>query len=275
MPMTDHFLTFIPQSVWMAVCHCDRRVLFLCALQFCDSWRPCSKVLRCSSVWKTAWLFVLLFLLHSLFTLVVYVSVSITFSLFLYRSLSAPTTFFSLLLCIFCFVSLPLPSVFPSGILQRLGAGPNQHFCSGWSLHSKVQRPAWGKLPSHTNRTMNTHNGHSPWHTVSEFSTLQAHAVEIGVRCIQCHPLYLMFSCCSCHLCHTELKHYLNVWFFSSSSYLIHSLPMPIPFGHTDCVYLSSLPQECIVCCICPPPPLLLSMTLLWCSIFLSELANL
>lgn len=23
MPMTDHFLTFIPQPSWMAVCHCD------------------------------------------------------------------------------------------------------------------------------------------------------------------------------------------------------------------------------------------------------------
>lgn len=79
--------------------------LFWCTLQFCDSWRPSSKMLRFSSVWKTAWLFVLLFLLHSLFTFVVYVRVSVTFSLFLYRPLRS--NFFSLpSSLIFCSVSL-------------------------------------------------------------------------------------------------------------------------------------------------------------------------
>lgn len=65
--------------------------LFSCSLPFCDGQRTSSKMLRCSSVWKTAWFFffffLLLFLLHSLFTFVVYVSVSVTFSLFLFRFL--------------------------------------------------------------------------------------------------------------------------------------------------------------------------------------------
>lgn len=100
--------------------------LFSCTLQFCDSWRPSSKMLRCSSVWKTAWLFVLLFLLHSLFTFVVYVSVSVTFSLFLYRSLCSHF-FFSLHLFMFCSVSLTFS-------LSLYHLYFHQVFSNGWVL---------------------------------------------------------------------------------------------------------------------------------------------
>ncbi len=133
--------------------------LFSCTFQFCDSWRPSSKMLRCSSVWKTAWLFVLLFLPHPLCTFVVYISVSATFSLFLYRFLLSHFSSFSSsssFVLSLCF-SLFLSSLFTSDILQRLCLGPNQHFCSGWCPRSKVQRHAWGELLSHTTTAMNTY----------------------------------------------------------------------------------------------------------------------
>lgn len=203
--------------------------LFSCTLQFCDSWRPGSKMLRCSSVWKAAWLFSLLFLLHYLFTYVVCVSVSVTFSLFLYRSLCSH--FFSLSSSLSFVVYLSFMSfVFPSGTLQRLGPGPNQNISSGWCLCSKVQRPAGGEMLTHTYRNVNTHK-ETPAHAVLEstFSTLQAHSVEKGVRRSQCHPLHLMFSCCFCHLCHILEFIWNTVWMLDFAL-LISSRIYPCPY---------------------------------------------
>lgn len=272
MPMTDHFLTFILQPVWMAVCHCDRRFLFSCTLQFCDSWRLGSKMLRYSSIWKTARLFVLLFLLHYLFTFVVCLCQCNT--LIISSSLTLLPSLLSLCLFLFCLcLSLSLPSVFPSGIHQRLCPGPKQHFCSSGYLRSKVQRPAWGELASHTNKATNTQT--------------DTHSIRVRVLnsagsrwCNRCqtysapstssHVFMLLLPLVSSSW--TRLRHHLNVWFLCCL--LLHTWPMSVPFHHTNCGYLSSPLWECIVCFICPPLLLLLALTLLWWSVLASGLAN-
>lgn len=84
MPMADHFLTFILQPVLMAVCHCDR--LLFVFMYFTVVWQLKTWLLKAEVLirLKDSLTFVLLFFFRSLFTYVVYVPVSVTFSLFLY-----------------------------------------------------------------------------------------------------------------------------------------------------------------------------------------------
>lgn len=207
--------------------------LFSCILQLCDSWKPGSRWLRCSSVWKTSWLFVPLFSFHSLFTSVVYVPVSVTFSLFLHRPVCSHVflaVFFLLSLSSVCCIRYPLQSLFP---------GLNQHFWSGWCLHSKVHSPAWGELLS--KRATNTHIVH--------FNAGSCCWNRDAV-CIQCHPLHLVLSHCFCHLCLIPEFIWNITWMLAVSFNLYHSLPTR--FCHNNCWYLSSLLCKFSVYFVCP-----------------------
>lgn len=136
MPMTDHLLTFIPRPVWMAPCHRDSFAFCFRALyDDGDSWRPRlqnAEVLICL---KDSLTFARCsFSPRSPRTLVVNISVSATFSLFLYRfffpcsSSPSSSSFFVL--------ALPFSlSVICISIRHSPGAGgfpgPNRYFSSG------------------------------------------------------------------------------------------------------------------------------------------------
>ena len=110
MPMTDHLLTFIPRPVWMAPCHRDSFAFCFRALyDDGDSWRPRlqnAEVLICL---KDSLTFARCsFSPRSPRTLVVNISVSATFSLFLYRFFFS-LLLFSLLFIFFCSRSPFLP----------------------------------------------------------------------------------------------------------------------------------------------------------------------
>lgn len=145
--------------------------LFSCTLQFCDSWRPTSKMLRCSSVWKTAWLFLLLFLVRSPSAFVVYVSVSVTFSLFLYRSLCSQ--FFSLSSSLSFILSFSFIICISIRYSPKAGSWTQPaFFVLVDAFRSKVQKPAWGELLCLTNRAMNTHTDAHDWSPHSQLCRL-------------------------------------------------------------------------------------------------------
>ena len=205
--------------------------LFSCTLQFCDSWRRGSKMLRCSSVWKTAWLFCCSF--SFALTLALVVCLCQCNILIISLSVSPLPLHFSPFLCIFCFLTLSLTSICISiGYPPKAGTWTKPAFfvCSGWCLCSKVQRPAWGEVLSLTQT--------EPW-------------THMWTRSIRMHILSSAGSCCwnrcqmhsmpstSSHVfmlllplvsySRTYLKHSLNVWFFYS--YLLHSVPISLPFS--------------------------------------------
>lgn len=272
MPMTDHFLTFILQPVWMAVCHCDRRFLFSCTLQFCDSWRLGSKMLRYSSVWKTARLFVLLFLLHYLFTFVVCLCQCNT--LIISSSLTLLPSLLSLWLFLF------------SAFLYLYHLYFHQVFTKGCVLD---QSSIFVPVDTCVQRFRDLLEVNWPLTRTKPRTHRQTHTHSIRVRvlnsagsrcCNRCqtysapstssHVFMLLLPLVSYSW--TRLRHHLNVWFLSRL--LLHTWPMSVPFHHTNCGYLSSPLWECIVCVICPPLLLLLALTLLWCSVLASGLAN-
>lgn len=122
MPMTDHFLTFIPQPAWMAVCHCDSLLFVSCSLPLCDSRRTSTKMLRCSSVGKMARLFGCSFA----FTLIFFFFCCkclchVTTSLFLFQFLHSHVSSCS------SFLSLFSPSFFDLEFFQAISVGGAIH----------------------------------------------------------------------------------------------------------------------------------------------------
>ena len=148
MPMTDHLLTFIPRPVWMAPCHRDSFAFCFRALyDDGDSWRPRlqnAEVLICL---KDSLTFARCsFSPRSPRTLVVNISVSATFSLFLYRFFFFPAPLLPPLHLFLFSLSLSpsLSSVFPSDILQGPGVFRDQTgiFPLVDAFVQNVQRPA-------------------------------------------------------------------------------------------------------------------------------------
>lgn len=154
---------------------------------------------------------------HSLFTDVVYVSVSGTFSLFI--RLSAPSSVRCPSLCLLFSVSV---SLYFQQVFFWVGRRLNQHFCCGWGFCSKVPRPASGDLLPHTNRAGDTH---TPAHCSIVVHRCQTRSV-LSPSHVCMLPLPLVsYSWIS-------LKHCLNAWFaffvhvpaFSSYKFSCYSL---------------------------------------------------
>lgn len=189
----------------------------------------------------------LLFLLHSLFTFVVYVSVSVTFSLFLYRFFCSHS---SILLFIFCSVSLSLSlsSIFPSFSKARVLDQTNIYVL----VDASVQRFR-DLLEVNCSLTQPEPWIHIQRHTCAH--RIGVHVVNCAGSCCRkrCQMYWIPSTSTRAFMLLLPLVVLLNISERLSEclmclSYLLHSLPMPIAFCHTNhgC-YLSSLRWECIV----------------------------
>lgn len=245
MPMTDHFLTFIPQPARMAVCHCDSLLFVSCSLPLCDSRRTSTKMLRCSSVGKMARLFGCSFAFTLIFFFLLYMSLSrniVSFSFSIPMSLLAPPPypFFPPLVLIWSSFR-PSPKAGPytkqTFLFWLKPSSKGSETCVRWIVlwhnqnHENIQR--------HT--CTHIHTG-----LKSILSTLQTHAEEAGVRSVQSHPLQLMSPCCCSCTCvvHLNISETLNTWCLS---HLLQSLPMSL-FCRTNWGCVLSVLIECIVC---------------------------